>query len=68
MPGEGILKVIFPRHLKKRWDVMVKAKNNRVIDLDKDDAELTDREKAVARKYKDKLMDRMIRKSDMRVK
>ena len=47
---------------------MVKAKNNRVIDLDKDDAELTDREKAVARKYKDKLMDRMIRKSDMRVK
>ena len=47
---------------------MNKDKGTKVIDLTKDGEELTEKEKEAVSHYKNKLSDRMVRKSDMRIK
>ena len=43
-------------------------KGIKIIDLTKDGEELTEEEKEAVLKYKNKHVDRMVRKSDMKVK
>ena len=56
------------------WDSLIKKevknmnKETKVIDLTKDGEELTEEEKKAVLKYKNKHVDRMVRKSDMKVK
>jgi len=57
-----------PRDSLIKEEVKDMNKGIKIIDLTKDGEELTEEEKEAVLKYKNKHVDRMVRKSDMKVK